>query len=324
MKAETEKNKQEGQKTYHVLLWFLQTSGVFSRISLQNPRKEISKNHFSDITAFLHIYFTQLLFKHPVIHCRSVVHQHIFNYLAELGTSHARKGIAPMEHWKRVTERHGLMGRRGVYSSTISPFHSSPCQWHPLPVHRSGTAPHPRPHGAFIPHSEQGNVPVEPTWDDEIRCWVSLLGLNDTKKDTQDISSKCNCFILATVVVLAQILLDVTMFSWYILHFSQTISDFHLYLESKGKVTFHNPGLQTASKRAQRNCKHGLKPKIIYWVISLQNKLFMILYETPTPVSMKTECCIYEATLTRGSIILVSYTWTMLKIYYFVIREQLN
>lgn len=49
----------------------------------------------------------------------------------------------------------------------------------------------------------------------------------------------------------------------------------------------------------------------------------MILYETPTPVSMKTECCIYEAILIRGSIILVPYTWTMLKIYYFVIREQL-
>lgn len=56
-----------------------------------------------------------------------------------------------------------------------------------------------------------------------------------------------------------------------------------------GRETFHSSGLQTTPKRSQQGHKHNLKPEMIYWAISLQNKLFMILCETHAAVSMKTE-----------------------------------
>lgn len=87
---------------------------------------------------------------------------HIFNYMAELGTSRARKQIVPMEHWKKVTERHGLTGR---VSTAASSLHITP---HPLSGTRcqcTGLAPH-HSHSLMVPltpQSEQGNVPVDPT-----------------------------------------------------------------------------------------------------------------------------------------------------------------
>lgn len=250
LKAETEKNKQEWHKTCRVLQWFLQSGGVFSHTSLQSPRKEISRNH---VIVFLRIYFTQLPFKHPVTHCRSVAHQHIFNYLAELGTSRARKWIALMEHWRRVMERHGLMG--GVSTAAASLHTMLHPLWHLPPVHKSGTTPQSQPHGAIVPSMCQQILP-------EMICYISLLELSNTKKDRQEVSSKCHCFILARGVSLPQILLDLPMFSWYVLHFCQIISAFHLYLaREQGRVTFHSPGLQTAPKRAQWSCEHDLKPK---------------------------------------------------------------
>lgn len=186
-------------------------------------------------------------------------------------------------------------------------------------MHGSGTTPQSQRRDAVVSSIWAGQC-ARP----EMRSCISLLGLNNTKKDAQEVSSKCNHFILASRAALPQILLDLPMFSWYVLHFSQIISAFHLYLaREQGRGNLPQPWLTNHTKRTQWSCEHDLKPKITYCVISLQNKLFMILYETPTPLSMKKECCIYEATLMRGSIILVPYTWTMLKIYYFVIREEL-
>lgn len=153
------------------LLWFLESSGVFSHTSLQSPRKEISRNHFFNVIAFLHIYFTQLPFKHPVTHCKSVAHQHIFNYLAELGTSHARKWIAPIEHCKRVTERYGLM--RGLSTAAAS-AHTTPRPLSGTHCWCTGLVPH-HNHGLMVPsspQSEQSNVPVDPTWDEMLHLFT--------------------------------------------------------------------------------------------------------------------------------------------------------
>lgn len=156
----------------HVLLWFLQSSGIFSHTSVQSPRKEVSRNHFFNVIAFLRICFTQLRFKHPVTCCRSVTHQHMFNNMAELGTSPARKSVACIEHWKRVTERHGLMG--GVSTAAAASLHTTLCPLSGTRCQCTALAPH-HSHSLVVPlspQSGQGNVPIEPIREEMLHLFT--------------------------------------------------------------------------------------------------------------------------------------------------------